>query len=626
MKRCLEIFVIVVFGLGMHFSSQAQTIHHVTVGGTDANPCTSGSPCATVQFVINNNVLVPGDTILVGAGTWTDEPINITAADDGDATDYVTILGVDSASTIFTYSFAATNQMHFNGAQYVRVKNIKFDDASDDMVQFSGASNNIIENCWIRDGIDEISIETSGGGCNSSDSNIIRYNYMESGSFTHVDINGSNACGTVHNTGNQIYGNTMVLLSGGAASPIVELSFADSTIIHSNRMIGGTRGIEIRSTGGANNVQVYNNYIKVTSDGFYNNGSAATSSMGKLYFNSFHVGHTAAFFRSLNGATQTNWEVVNNIFYVTSGSTSEYCLRTDGAGNFDKCDYNHYYIPNGARCARIAGSNRATLADLQSIDHSDEGALDGDENSIGGNLITDAPQYNNPTSFLPDALDLQATSPDFFAGITIGGIALDVYEKTRPGSPAIGAFDQDALLLPIELLQFEGFAQEGANLLHWSTASEQNASRYLVQRANSNKEYKTIGQLNAIGTSSQTTQYTFTDDTYEGTLHYYRLLSFDFDGALTSSTEIALERKVLIGEVLMYPNPAKSGQRIVISGLPTDGVEATVVRLYSCDGRLVKTLTYDGGGIVCPADVMAGTYFIEIAVGTERLIEVLTIQ
>lgn len=560
----------------------AQTTYYVETSGSDANPCTSGSPCATVQHVIDNFALVPGDSILVGAGTWTDEPITFTSTDDGDATDFVVLQGVDSASTIFEHFLGVTNGIHLNDANYVKVRNIKFDDASDDVVQITSGDNNVIENCWILEGADEVSIEATSG--NTADNNVIRNNLMESDAFTYVDINGTNSGGTFICSGNEIYNNVMKLMSGGSATPGIELSFADDTEIHRNRMLGATRGIEIRSTGGGNNTNIYNNYIKSSDDGFYNNGTAATSSSGTLRHNSFYSARTCAYFRALSGATESGWDIRNNIFYTTSTSSSEYCLRIDGSTGAAFCDYNQYYHPGSARCGRFNGTACASLTgtagtDWDEIDHSTQGALLGDENSQEGD-----PLYKNPTSTDNDLMDLLATSPCYFNAVVIVGINVDIYTVARPVAPAIGAFDNIALL-PIELLSFNAVAERETTLLQWQTASETDNDYFTLQRSFDGRNWVDIGTVPGAGNSSSTLFYDFSDFDPQTGINYYRLKQTDFNGEYSYSAIKSVRFEEEGGTFGIYPNPATD---IVNISLPLDIDEQLIYTIRSMEGKVVQ--------------------------------------
>lgn len=583
-----------------------QTTYYVSTSGTNSGACTSGSPCATVQWVIDNKVLGPGDSILVGAGTWTDEPITFTAADDGDATGYVVLQGVDSASTIFDYFLGVTNEVHLNGANYIKVRNIQFDDASDDVVQISGGNNNIIENCWIRDGFDEVSIEASGS--NTADNNVIRNNLLESDAFTYVDINGNNAGGSHRCDNNQVYDNVMRLMSGGNATPAIELMFADNTNIYRNRILGATRGIEIENTGGAGGTKIYNNYIKTTDDGIYNNGSTATSSNGELRHNSFYSARTCAYFRNISGDNVGGWDIRNNIFYTTATSSSEYCLRIEGSTRPDFCDNNQYYHPASARCARFNGSAYADLTgtgstDWDEVDHSDEVGMTGDENAQQGD-----PLYLNPTSTGINALDLQASSPCYSNGAVLG-IVDDIYLTSRPAVPAIGAFE-DASALPIELLAFEVEKEEETVALFWRTATETNNHYFTIERSADGIEFEAIGEVAGAGNSQHMINYSYVDDAPFVGLIFYRIKQTDYDGTYSYSPLRTVE---FVDEAStdwsLYPNPARLNGTITLTGAMQGA------QVFNVAGQLMQTISFNESEqkrIQLDHRISGGVYFIVV--------------
>lgn len=580
-----KIIITIVFQLSLLLGvAYGQTNYYVETTGADAGTCPVGAPCATVQWVIDNQVLGPGDTIFVGAGTWTDEPITFSAADDGDATGFVTLQGVDSSTTVFEYFLGASNQIHLDEANYVKVRNIKFDDASDDVVQISGGDHNVIEHCWILDGSDQVSIEASGS--NTADQNIVRNNLMESSSFTYVDINGNNSGGTFICTGNQIYDNVMQLLSGGNANPGIELSYADDTEIFRNRMLGATRGIEIENTGGGDGTLIYNNYIRTSDDSFYNNGAAATSSNGELRHNSFYSEKTCAYFRNLSGANVGGWDIRNNIFYTTSTSSSEYCLRIEGSTNADFCDYNQYYHPGSARCARFNGTAYASLSgtggvDWDEVDHSDEAGMLGDENSQEGD-----PLYNNPTGTAWDFLDLAAMSPCYANGVTLAGIPTDIYLAVRPVNPAIGAFDNIATL-PVELLSFNASEDGRQALLQWRTATEVNNASFVIERSEDGLHFEALTSVPGAGTSNMVITYSTIDTDPKFGVNYYRLKQVNYDGTSSFSGVRTVEFSTSDQAVSIYPNPIASGSPFTIHG------SAIGCRIYTTQGSLLNVIALD---------------------------------
>lgn len=99
-----------VFVLSFMFSnvaaSAATATRNVSNGGADVGDCT-GSPCATIQFAVNQSS--PGDTISVAAGTY-NEQVTVTTSD-------LTISGSGAAlTTIKPASVTANTSSIFSGA------------------------------------------------------------------------------------------------------------------------------------------------------------------------------------------------------------------------------------------------------------------------------------------------------------------------------------------------------------------------------------------------------------------------------------------------------------------------------------------------------------------------------
>ena len=560
--KVLSLISLLLFSINLSFT---QSTYYVSTTGTDAGNCDSGNHCATVQYVIDSKALVPGDRIIIGAGTWTDEPITISSADEGDASGYVTIEGADSATTIFEHFLGATNQIHLNDADYIRIRNIKFDDASDDVIQISGGDNNLIENCWIRDGYDEVSIEASGS--NTADNNTIKNCLLESDSYTFIDINGNNSGGTNNCDGNIFEDNVMKLLSGGSASPGVELSFATNTSLRRNRIYSNAKGIELKNTGGADNTTIVNNYIKTSDDAFYNNGGTSTSSNGTIAFNSIYCAKTCLYFRSISGNNNSGWTVKNNILYTTSSSSSEYCLRNDGSTNFASCDFNQYYHPNSARCGRFNGTSYSSLSgtgstDWDELDHSNETGMTGDENSQEGN-----PAFNNPTSNNNDALDLLAGSPCFEQATTLNTSTVDIYSSSRPANiPAIGAFEDANAALPHKDLHFEAKRVQSAHHLYWNFESTQAPDHIELQKSIDGITWETIS-------SNELPENIMEYELYSLGYNYYRL-------------EITLNTGEIINEVRAILEHSNFMQNIRISnGLILFPDEVLDARIFDLNGK-----------------------------------------
>jgi hypothetical protein len=112
--------------------------------------------------------------------------------------------------------------------------------------------------------------------------------------------------------------------------------------------------------------------------------------------------------------------------------------------------------------------------------------------------------------------------------------------------------------LPVTLTSFTTACNNGAPLLEWTTASEQNSDYFQVEKSLDGTNWFEITRISALGNSSIGKNYQFrdidTDDYFEG---YYRLKQVDFDGSFeyfgptyvlcqTYKTQLSFE---------VFPNP-----------------------------------------------------------------------
>lgn len=110
------------------------------------------------------------------------------------------------------------------------------------------------------------------------------------------------------------------------------------------------------------------------------------------------------------------------------------------------------------------------------------------------------------------------------------------------------------IILPLELVAFTAEQEADAVRLRWTTATEQNTERFVIERMQGAQDWVPIGEMTAAGSSQQETRYDFTDATAQAGHNYYRLRMTYADGGFTySPTAHALFRPL---GPLVYPNPA----------------------------------------------------------------------
>ena len=92
-------------------------------------------------------------------------------------------------------------------------------------------------------------------------------------------------------------------------------------------------------------------------------------------------------------------------------------------------------------------------------------------------------------------------------------------------------------------------------MVHWSTASEHDASHFEVQRSSDGWIFEHIGSVNAAGNSAATTDYGFIDDEPMPGFSYYRLAQVDLGGQQAVTSAVVVDRNTRPREG-PFPNPA----------------------------------------------------------------------
>lgn len=163
--------------------------------------------------------------------------------------------------------------------------------------------------------------------------------------------------------------------------------------------------------------------------------------------------------------------------------------------------------------------------------------------------------------------------------------------------------------LPVTWLYFKGQPQRKDVLLTWATVSEKNSKEFSVERSLDGRTFASIGTVQAIGSSSQTNNYTYTDiDAMQLPVKilYYRLKQIDLDDKYLYSTVVAIPTTKAGNEpaVFAYPNPFTQNITLQIVNI-TASDKDDVAELYSLEGKILyrKRITNAGNATVLLNDL-----------------------
>ncbi|MBL7962569.1 MAG: T9SS type A sorting domain-containing protein [Flavobacteriales bacterium] len=140
--------------------------------------------------------------------------------------------------------------------------------------------------------------------------------------------------------------------------------------------------------------------------------------------------------------------------------------------------------------------------------------------------------------------------------------------------------------LPVELLEFTATANGAVVDLDWSTATELNNDRFVVERSKDGVHFEDIDQVAGAGTSVGVINYHLVDTRPLPGLSYYRLRQIDFNGAFAHSPIQAVYRSAdtPLQPVLIYPNPTIGPLHVTMG----EGLDASMrIEMVDATGRIV---------------------------------------
>jgi hypothetical protein len=168
----------------------------------------------------------------------------------------------------------------------------------------------------------------------------------------------------------------------------------------------------------------------------------------------------------------------------------------------------------------------------------------------------------------------------------------------------------DCTVLPVDLLELTATPKQAAVDLVWSTASEHNSARYVVERRTGEEAFAPIGSLPARGQSATRTDYRFTDTAPALGVNQYRILEVDQNGeSKRSEVVVALFGT---GTAMVVPNPADENASITLAHeLPPN----TLLRITDARGRTVHEQRVSNRGTSVPLStrgLLSGLYTVTL--------------
>jgi hypothetical protein len=165
--------------------------------------------------------------------------------------------------------------------------------------------------------------------------------------------------------------------------------------------------------------------------------------------------------------------------------------------------------------------------------------------------------------------------------------------------------------LPVSLLSFTAKPEANQVQLAWSTTSEQDADRFVIERSRDLAEYVSVGEVTAKGTTTVRQNYGLIDTHPLPGANYYRLTQVDFDGTAHAYKPVAaIVRPEEVG-LLVYPMPTNS-DRIHAQVWNAEGAQ---IRLLNHTGQVIEGSLERAGesaDFVPVQPLQSGLYILEL--------------
>ncbi|HEX5150496.1 MAG TPA: T9SS type A sorting domain-containing protein [Parafilimonas sp.] len=173
------------------------------------------------------------------------------------------------------------------------------------------------------------------------------------------------------------------------------------------------------------------------------------------------------------------------------------------------------------------------------------------------------------------------------------------------------------VLLPVSLINFSGEVNGKQNLLHWTTATEQNNTGFEVQRSSDGFNFTKIGFVNSKavnGNSNYKLNYDFADIAFNTDKNYYRLKQIDRDGIFTYSNIVVLRDNLITDAIEVYPNPVKNLLNVKVPATSNKKIKLEITD-NSGKAILTKSTLISSGETIIQLNVSqlsSGAYFIKL--------------
>lgn len=158
------------------------------------------------------------------------------------------------------------------------------------------------------------------------------------------------------------------------------------------------------------------------------------------------------------------------------------------------------------------------------------------------------------------------------------------------------AFYAGSIPLPLDLISFDAFPEQGYVLLKWATENEQATDFFTIEKTTDGLGFAEVGNTDAAGYSEPGERLVYEmkdDEPYQGR-SFYHLKTTDFDGMVSLSHLVEVQYAETEGadwNFTLFPNP-NTGRHFSVRTEGMSAGEEVTVEVFDVNGRALFTETY----------------------------------
>ncbi|MES2559702.1 MAG: right-handed parallel beta-helix repeat-containing protein [Bacteroidota bacterium] len=206
-----------------------------------------------------------------------------------------------------------------------------------------------------------------------------------------------------------------------------------------------------------------------------------------------------------------------------------------------------------------------------------------------------------------------------YSGLTL----LDTVNKTFGYTYLLAPYDftgsDNSLPLPVRLNSFDATRRGNDVALTWTTASEQNNDRFVLERSFDGRTFERITTVKGMGTTNKLSNYAYMDQNPRlntgVNVVYYRLLQIDFDGTINRLPirAVRFDENEVTARFVVYPNPVNDKVSFSYKAVTEESIKIIVTDMFG------KTVALQSINVIAGQQVVTVNNLERLPVGMYTL-------